>query len=262
MHGATVVGNFVSAERSWAQFDRTPRPTTRNIYRPGNGECSLAELRFLQGKLDEELLAKAETIATAGNNRRAVRKLCLLRGEWMLSLGRYAEAAIAFERYVNLTGEVNLDSSGDEARVALAEAKLGQTGKQLKPRYLCSKLNHVLRSKTRPNGQATETANRLSALENPPHLDLAELKFGLGDTEGARHHIIPAYRDAWADGTPYVNWWHLQRARAVLAALGDPEPQLPPFDPSTVKPFPFEAQLRSYLEQKKAEKEAAQAKQE
>ena len=87
----------------------------------------------------------------------------------------------------------------------------------------------------------------------------SELYLELGDDAGARRHVIPAFHGAWADGMPYVHWWELQRARAVLAALGDPEPQLPPFDPSQIKPFSFEPKLLAYLEKKKAEKEAAEA---
>jgi len=37
--------------------------------------------------------------------------------------------------------------------------------------------------------------------------------------------------------------------------LGEPEPQLPPFDPSKVKPVPYEAEIRAAITRLKAEKE-------
>ena len=53
---------------------------------------------------------------------------------------------------------------------------------------------------------------------------------------------------------PYVSWWDLQRCRAVLEALGEPGPQLPPFDPSKATPLPFEAEVRAFIAELKAKK--------
>ena len=41
--------------------------------------------------------------------------------------------------------------------------------------------------------------------------------------------------------------------RKVLEALGDPEPQLPKFDPANFPPLPYEAKVLEYIEKKKAE---------
>ena len=49
-------------------------------------------------------------------------------------------------------------------------------------------------------------------------------------------------------------WWELERCRAVLAALGEPEPELPPFDPAKVEPIPYEDEILALIEERKAEK--------
>jgi hypothetical protein len=50
-----------------------------------------------------------------------------------------------------------------------------------------------------------------------------------------------------ADSPPWCWHWELQRCRAVLQALGEPEPQLPPFDPAKVKPLDYQADIRHLL---------------
>jgi len=47
-----------------------------------------------------------------------------------------------------------------------------------------------------------------------------------------------AYRAAWCDGPPYAYHWGLAKAKAHLAALGAPEPDMPPFDESKFEPMP------------------------
>ena len=224
-------GDFELAGRFAAQLTALPRPTSRSIYRPGHYEFWSARLHFHTDRLDEATLANAEYIATKGNHRQIIRDLHRLRGEWQLSQQRYAEAANAFEEYIQMTQAVNLPTSDVEARLALTQAHLNRTQ------------------------SARETADHLAQLEDPPHLELAELYLALNDPEKARHHILPAYKKAWADGEPYANWWPLQRSRKVLQALGDPEPQLPKFDPANYPPLPYEAKVLEYIEKKKAERE-------
>jgi hypothetical protein len=74
----------------------------------------------------------------------------------------------------------------------------------------------------------------------------------LNEADLARQHARRAYEEAWADGPPFVWWWALQRAKAVLAALGEPEPSLPPFDPAKVEPIPHEAEIRAFIERRRA----------
>jgi tetratricopeptide (TPR) repeat protein len=201
-----------------------PRPGQRATYRPGEFEYELASLRFYTGTLDEATLAEAEDVAKKGNNRLQIRNLHWLRGEWQHSLGHWDEAANSFEEEIRMIWEINLSAANSEARLALAQAKMGRTQ------------------------VAREEAERLSELENPPNLDLAELFLALGDLEKARRYILPAYKRAWADGEPYSLWCLLQRCRKVLQALGEPEPQLPKFDPANFPPLPYEAKVLEYIE--------------
>jgi tetratricopeptide (TPR) repeat protein len=226
---SVVVGNFDAAKQWWTEFDGLPRPQSRDRYGQGEGEGSLALLRFYQGCLNEELLLEVQHLARGDNNRVGIRGVHGLRGEWKLSLGRWAKAASAFEEAIRMTREVNLSTWVYEARLALAQAKLGRIR------------------------EGRETADRLS--ESGLDVSLAEFYLALGDREEARKHVYATYEWAWADGEPYVNWWYLQRCRKVLKELGQPEPQFPPFDPATAKPFPFEAKLLAYVEKKRKEKE-------
>ena len=47
-----------------------------------------------------------------------------------------------------------------------------------------------------------------------------------------------AYELAWCDGPPYAYHFGLTNAKEILAELGAPEPQLPPFDESKFEPMP------------------------
>jgi len=58
------------------------------------------------------------------------------------------------------------------------------------------------------------------------------------DKLAATDAATKAYKAAWCDGPPYAYHWGLQRAKAHLAALGAPEPAMPPFDESNFPPLP------------------------
>ena len=59
-----------------------------------------------------------------------------------------------------------------------------------------------------------------------------------GNHEAAVKTAAEAYRLAWCDGPPFAYHWGLQKAKAHLAALGVPEPILPPFDELQYDPMP------------------------
>jgi tetratricopeptide (TPR) repeat protein len=221
-------GDFDAAERFASLFAALPRPTHRGLYRPGDYEYVVAKFHFYAGRMDQAVLADAENIATRGNNRPRIRAIHWLRGEWHLALGQWAEAASAFEEDIRMTREVNLSAAKTEPRLALAQVRLSR------------------------KHDARETADRLAELEEPPNWELAELYLALGDLEKARQYVLPAYKEAWADGEPYADWWPLQRCREVLQALGEPEPQLPKFDPANFPPIPYEVKVLEYIEKKKA----------
>ncbi|MEM9387834.1 MAG: DUF4062 domain-containing protein [Pseudomonadota bacterium] len=102
--------------------------------------------------------------------------------------------------------------------------------------------------------EAREYADRLSSLREPPHLRLAELRLVLGDAERARSQALLAYPKAWADGPPFAFHWDLRDCRAVLKAVGEPEPHLPCKRPEDLPPFEFEEEVLEGVKKGKAEK--------
>ncbi len=67
---------------------------------------------------------------------------------------------------------------------------------------------------------------------------LTQIEIDAGNHEAAAKAAMEAYRLAWCDGPPFAYHWGLQKAFAHLAALGVPEPTLPPFDESKYEPMP------------------------
>lgn len=67
---------------------------------------------------------------------------------------------------------------------------------------------------------------------------LAQIERDEGNTDAAIEAATKAYRLAWCDGPPFAYHWGLEKARAHLAALGAPEPDMPPFDESKYEPMP------------------------
>lgn len=67
---------------------------------------------------------------------------------------------------------------------------------------------------------------------------LARIERDAGRRDRAVEAVTKAYRKAWCDGPPFAYHSGLRDARAILAELGAPEPELPPFDESKFEPMP------------------------
>ncbi len=67
---------------------------------------------------------------------------------------------------------------------------------------------------------------------------LAQIERDAGNHPAAIDAATAAYRHSWCDGPPYAYYWGLEAAKAHLAALGAPEPVMPPFDASKYEPMP------------------------
>jgi hypothetical protein len=93
--------------------------------------------------------------------------------------------------------------------------------------------------------QALQITKKLGTPRHNYHDLRAWALAGLGRTADAR------------EGPPYIDWYALEHSRAVLKQLGQPEPQLPPFDPSKVPPIPFEKEIRAAIERLTAERAEA-----
>jgi tetratricopeptide (TPR) repeat protein len=67
---------------------------------------------------------------------------------------------------------------------------------------------------------------------------LAAIELAASNAPAAIDAATKAYKAAWCDGPPYAYHWGLEKAKAHLAALGAPEPDMPPFDESKFEPLP------------------------
>ncbi|HEX7242144.1 MAG TPA: DUF4062 domain-containing protein [Longimicrobiaceae bacterium] len=216
-----ITGRYEQAESAYAAFQTFPTPM--DIYRPGEGETALCWLRFHQGQLTVHSVEEAQKLAQGPYSRGFRRELLQLQGELALSRNEALLAVTAFEHVVEMTRTAGLPTDSKEARLALAKAKVGS------------------------REHAREIAERLREQAEPPDVALAEVYLELGDMEKARAHALDGYVWAWADGPPHSRWSELERCRAVLKAVGEPEPALPPFDPAAVEPLPYEGEIRELI---------------
>ena len=192
-----------------------------------------AKILFGQGKEVKAagVLNKAEQLSQQGRSALGLREIIGLRGELALRQNEGTKAAAYFEQQIELLRKVRL--STNSAFGGLARARLLQ-------------------------GQRDE-ARRLLDTELIDDISAAEVWLSLGEPDKARERALAAYRSAWGEGEPYANWDGLRRARAVLKALNEPEPVLPPFDPDKYEPAPQEAEIIAFIEEleaKKAKKDA------
>ena len=229
-------GAFDEADAVWAEFEKLPRIANRSIYRPGIAESYRARRFFDEGRLDEAdaIVDEGIRLAVEGHNRETNQGLHDLRGRIRVIQERWAEAIEALEESSRMLRESGMAAGHVQAGIALAQARLGDH-------------ETARRTLTSSQGQG-----------NAPSLDLAELYMALGDHGRAREHALLGYKWAWANGPPYARHLDLQRAKAVYAGLGDPEPELPPHDPDKVGKIPHEDAIFAFIEKldrKKAERE-------
>lgn len=67
---------------------------------------------------------------------------------------------------------------------------------------------------------------------------LAQIERDAGTTEAAVEAAVEAYRLTWCNGPPFAYHLGLEKAKAHLAVLGAPEPEMPPLDESQHEPMP------------------------
>lgn len=225
-------GQSVDAEAIWQLLNPMGRNWSRALYRSGMAELAYASFRFRRGDLRQEHLAQAEQLAKAGRNRRTIRSLHNLRGEWQLEQGQWALAGDSSHEAVRMAREIGQTDAKAEAQLALAKLHLNQLP------------------------DARHEAERLAKARDPAHRVLADLWLAIGEAKQAKKHSIAAYKWAWADGEPYVNRYELNKARALLEQLGAEIPNLPPYDPAKDEKFPWEDELTAAIEKLRVEKEA------
>ena len=180
-----------------------------------------AWLLFREGALTAEPLLAAIDHAHALGERGTERNLHRLAGQWHQSHNQHQQAIDAFSQAIAMAHEVNLRDTDSEARRGVSLCRLGRVQ------------------------QAQDAA--ASAERDPQHDALATLYLALNQPDQARDHALKGFRQYWANGPPYTWHWPLEECRAVLKALNEPEPVLPPFDPAKHQPFPWEADIHRML---------------
>jgi tetratricopeptide (TPR) repeat protein len=187
-------------------------------------ELAYASSSLWNGVLTEERLAVADRFVKAERDRRDLRYLLSLRGEWHLAKGQWSLAAESLQEAVRMAREVGLSNADAETQLALARLHLGQLP------------------------DARREAEQLARAKVPAHGTLAELWLGIGDPDEAEKHAVLAYKCAWGDGEPYVFRYELNKARALLENLGAAAPKLPHYDPAKDERFPWEDEVAAAIE--------------
>jgi hypothetical protein len=219
-------GRFPDGERLLSDFHTRPLPPI-GIYRPGAAEYRFCLSRFYQGTLTEPDWRRHYELSVRHRNVISQYRFLALRSEWLLAQNQPAQALDAIDESLKIINRLGAPSASYHDLRAWALARLGRAADA--------------RAEL-ANGEQRRFA--------------AEAWLILGDRGQARTCTLNAYRWAWGEGPPYIRWYDLERCRALLRALGEPEPQLPPFDPSKVKPIPYEAEIRAAIARLKAEKES------
>lgn len=224
------LGNWVEVEKTWQLLSPMEQSYSRARYRPGEAEYSYCLAQFQRGRLKEEDLKKAESLAISGRNRYTIRGLYYLRGVWSLNQNKWELAIESLQEAVRMGRAVGQQDEQAETYLALAKLKCGQL---LDP---------------------ITSAKELSQLRDPGYLALTELWLTIGDQKETEKYALLAYKWAWADGEPYVNRYSLNKVKAIMKQLDIAEPQLPPYDPTKEEKLPFEDDLVVAIAELRAEK--------
>jgi tetratricopeptide (TPR) repeat protein len=231
MWNAVRLGKLQEAQGLYEAIWQRPA-LPRNLSRPGEIELAYSELLFIRKQLTGAILEEGYQLAVQQRSLVEQKEFLALRAEWELSEFRPAKALDAIEQALHITRKCGIPAPGYLALRALALARLGQVEESRE--------------------SLAEGQESWSGVERRFPLHAAESYLALGDREQARAFAVQAYRLAWADGPPYAYWYELNKCRELLAELGEPEPQLPPFDPAKVEPIPHEAEIRAAIDKLKA----------
>ena len=226
------MGQWDNAEEVRQLLPKTDRDWPSASVGRGYAEYCYAFASFWKGDLTEDRLTVAEQLVIARKGRRDLRFLHGLRGDWRLEQGEWASAASSYQEAVRLARERSITDADSETGLALAK--------------------HYLRQLPDPHREA----ERLAQVREPAHRRLAQLWLSLGEPAQAKPHALIAYKNAWADGEPYVNLYELTKTTELLQQLNVPIPSLPSYEPAKGEPFPWESDVRAAIERLRAEKQA------
>lgn len=189
--------------------------------------CFLAQRYLWEGKPKEALPLARQAWDMAHNERvefeliRAAR----MHGEAALGVGDLATAEERLHHALTRARVVNQVEEELPALTALAELH-----RQQKDRDTALELLEQVWSPAERGPYPLFHSNGRNVL--------ARIERDKGNRDAAIAAATRAYELAWCDGPPYAYHFGLTNAKALLAELGAPEPQLPPFDESNFEPMP------------------------
>jgi hypothetical protein len=220
-------GQWAAAEAAYAALGARP---PRDAFWQAAVERYYAETLIARGLPAEDALARAEMLATQGNNALSARQIKRLRGEVGLRAG---DAAAAQQYFAEAVAMARRHGSAETATYlgCLARACAMQRDEQKALEYIEEALLLPMK----------EEIHDLYA-------SIAEVYLLLSERAQAAEYGRKAYAAAWADGSPYAWWWALERAKAVLDALGEPYPAMPPFDEARIGKYFMQDEVEAYIE--------------
>lgn len=218
-------GRFAEAEALDEEFHQRPQPH-KAMYRPGDAEYWHCKSQLFQGKFTETAWQAAYDLVVRHRNVKRQYEFLALRAEWDLGENRPERALEAIDQALQFTNKLGTPCPDYHDLRAWALARVG-----------------------RPADARAELQ------EGYQRLFAAEAYHVLGDHDQARVCALNAYRFAWGEGPPYIYSYYLERSRTLLRQLGEPEPQLPPFDPSKIPPIPFEKEIRAAIQRLRTKRE-------
>ncbi|MFI5956030.1 DUF4062 domain-containing protein [Cryptosporangium sp. NPDC051539] len=178
---------------------------------------------FAVGSLTDEQLDAAEARSGEWRHRRRVTQL---RAEWLLRSGRYADALQA------------------DAAVERFDRDAGRETTPATSAYLLARLGR----REEAEEAVTDALERLAGLHASarPHGRVGRALLALDRRTEAADQAWLAYRQAWRDGPPMADDLALRDARELLEELGEPEPELSPTDPASVR-VPLEKEVSAFV---------------
>ncbi len=219
-------GRDKDAQTACTAFSARPTPE-RHQYRIGSVEAILCWLKFRRNKLQATELEEALKMTIRGKNLSGQSTILHLQAEIALRKGILHEAVEAADREIEILRKTGVPDAYGKVFIARILAM---------------------------QGRLYEAQSLVEEAGLEGNWEAAEVYLQLDDCNKAKEHAMLAYKKAWADGPPHIFWWDLENSKRILARLGIPEPELPPFDPSKVEPIPYEDEIRAAIEELKAEK--------
>ncbi len=191
-----------------------------------------AQSELWRGTLSQDSFTAFELATNEGQNRKGVRLLNRIRGEWLVEESEWELAAESLSTAVQLARERGLFESISETALVLSKIQLGELS----------------------GNDALNEANRLSQLWQPAHRYLSMVWNAIGNEEEAKRHALDSFRSAWADGEPYVHRYELERATELLEKMGISSAVLPSYDQNKDEVFAWEFNLQAHIAIIKGEK--------